>query len=351
MSQPPNLPGLRFIAIPDQYRGHSLLQGTPFFTLPRALLDSVTREVGITRFDSELLVMERALSDAIPDDTPNVGFWRGIPIAYHVFRSCPLPSNNSDLAYPAEAAEKDVVQVRRTFKSLDERLQRTDEVNRGYCGWLMTSRQFLDEHKEILDRWADDISQHGIPVMGPVVRNAKAFPGGATVARGTIRTLLLQFEQFFIRWRLNGMPAPWCPVPFGPNLPVLGLRPVLGHMCHGGTTFYLPDIYPIPSEGEFRNIIEETLRSGKDADHLAEWTEIVRSGNPAKNQISRHARIFKIQHYLRALYRRHRQTLYRRKGALIAAFADFLDVSDATVEQDLRHIARSLDHDWYLLQE
>ena len=125
----------------------------------------------------------------------------------------------------------------------------------------------------------------------------------------------------------------------------------MGHMRHGGTTFYLPDILPIPSRDEFRNILEESLRRRTSAEHLAEWTRIVRSGNPARNQIHRYSRIFEIQHYLRALHRRHSQALHRKKGALIVSLAAFLDVSDATIEQDLRYIARRLGRDWYLPQQ
>ena len=175
----------------------------------------------------------------------------------------------------------------------------------------MTNQQFLDEHGKIIERWTDDIRQQGIPVMEPVVRDASAFPGETTQASGRTRELLNEFEQFFIRWRLNRMPAPMAPVPLGPQFPVRDLRPVLGHMRYGGATFYLPDILPVPSRGEFRNMLEETLRCGKTADHLAEWTRIVRSRNSARNQIYRYARIFEFQYYLRALHRRHPQALHR----------------------------------------
>ena len=48
--------------------------------------------------------------------------------------------------------------------------------------------------------------------------------------------------------------------PMGAYLPVADLRPVLGHMRQGGTTFYIPDICPIPSRDKLRERIEETLR-------------------------------------------------------------------------------------------
>jgi hypothetical protein len=119
-------------------------------------------------------------------------------------------------------------------------------------------------------------------------------------------------------------------------------------MRHGGTTFYLPDILPIPSRDEFRNILEEALRRRTTADHLAEWIRIVSSGNPARNQIHRYSRIFEIQHYMRAIYARHSQAMYRKQSSLDVALASFLGVNEATIKNDLRHIGRRLGRDWYL---
>ena len=156
------------------------------------------------------------------------------------------------------------------------------------------------------------------------------------------------FEEFFIRWRLEGMPAPFVPQPMGVHLPVVDLRPVLGHMRQGGTTFYIPDICPIPSRDKLREILEEALRDRNAPDYLAEWFEIVHSDNVAKNQIPRYARIFEVQHYLRALYARHAVALERKKSAIVLAISEDLKVSDDSIERDLSFIADRLGSEWYL---
>lgn len=211
----------------------------------------------------------------------------------------------------------------------------------------MTNRAFREEHHQIFQDWADEVARHGIPNMGPVVRDAQAIPAVQLAEEKTGR-FLQDFEQFFIRWRLEGMPAPLVPQPMGVHLPVTDLRPVLGHMRQGGTTFYIPDICPVPSRDELRKILEEALRQPNAPDYLAEWFEIVHSDNVAKNQILRFARIFELQHYLRALYARHGATLKRKKSALVLALSEYLGVSDDTIERDLKFIADRLGPDWHL---
>ncbi len=348
MCQRPVLPGLISTAIPDQYRGHPLLQGMPFFTLPNALLDAVVQNVGRQRFDTDLLDMERAFSNALGESTSNVGYWRDAPVESSLLRPMAMQFSDRQIAVFAAANGLTVAAVQCSLAVGDDRLQWTVIARRGYCGWLMTNRQFLDEHAAIFGNWADEVRRRGIPAMGPVVRDVSSFPGNVMRATASTRDFIQEFEQFFIRWRLEALTAPWLPAPLALKLPVVDLSPLVGHMRHGGTTFYLPDILPIPSRDEFRNILEESLRRRRSADHLAEWTRIVRSGNPARNQIHRYSRIFEIQHYMRAIYGRHSQAMYRKQSSLVMALASFLDVNEATIKNDLQHIGRRLGSDWYL---
>ena len=190
-------------------------------------------------------------------------------------------------------------------------------------------------------------SKTAFPAWDRCVRDAQAVPD-AQLAQGRLEQYVRAFEEFFIRWRLEGMPAPFVPQPMGPYLPVVDLRPVLGHMRQGGTTFYIPDICTVPSRDKLRELLEEALRDRSGPDHLAEWFGIVQSDNAAKNQIPRYARIFEVQHYLRALYARHPAALERKKSALIVAISGYLGVSDDTIERDLSFIADRLGPDRYL---
>lgn len=341
-------PGLRTVAVPDLYRKHPLLQGAPYYTIPKLLLDFVVKEVRSTQFDSELLGMERILSEVAGDHTQFVGFWRGSPICYSDLRQLPLRIDDDQLADLAKVTGKHPVHIRRTMQLADSRLRWTNTVRRGFSGWLMTNREFLIEQKTLLDAWTSDIRRHGIPVMGAVVRDVSEIPGGPVMEEGPLQSFVQAFEKFLVRWRLAALPAPLAPVPLGMHLPVTNLPLVLGHMGHAGTTFYLPDIFPVPSRDELRVIIEECLRYGGAPEHLAGWGKLVQSTNSARNRLYRYARIFELQHYVRTLYGRHSEALSRKQSSLILALASFLKVNDATIKSDLRYIARKLGRDWYL---
>lgn len=344
---PSRIPGVRYVGVPPEFREHPLLSRGPYFTLPAPLLVSVVREVGKDRFDAELLDMEHVLSNVCGDHRSRVGFWGGQPIDFPLLRPGMDLTSDFLVRGTAKLLGKSPQEARALLALGEQRLNWTHEVRRGYCGWLMTNGAFVEEHWRIFESWRDEVTQHGIPRMGPVVRDASAVPG-AQLAEGRTESFLRQFEEFFIRWRLEGMPAPFVPNPMGPSLPVIDLRPVLGHMRRGGTTFHIPDTFPVPSRDELRSMLEDALRERTAPDHLAEWFEIVHSENVTKNQIPRYARIFEVQHYLRVLHARHATALRRKKSVLMTALANFLRVSEDTVERDLAGIAGRLGPDWYL---
>ena len=343
---PSQLPGTECITVPEQYRDHPLLSTAPYFTLPNKLLTRVVAEVGEDRFDPDVLKMDYELSDVLEDHSSYIGFWGGRPIGFLLLRAQSDLASESLVRGMAQWG-KSAEEARAILALGGQRLDWTADVRRAYCGWLMTNPAFLAEHWQVFETWANQVALHGVPQMGPVVRDAQAVPD-AQLAKGKMQQSIRAFEEFFIRWRLEGMPAPFVPQPMGMHLPVMDLRPVLGHMRQGGTVFYIPDICPIPSRDKIREILEEALRDRSGPDHLLEWFEIVHSDNVAKNQIPHYARIFEVQHYMRVLYTRHAVALERKKSALMLAFSAYLGVSDDTVERDAGLIADRLGRDWHL---
>jgi len=334
------------VDVPRQYRGHPLLNAGPYFTIPKTLLEAVVAEIGEERFDDGLLEMEYALSQICQDHRFQIGFWGGQSIRFQLLRPNYELSGGS-LAKGLSRFGKSEEEARAILTLAGQRLDWTADVRRGYCGWLMTNDVFLREHRAIFGSWKEETSQNGIPVMGPVVSDAQEF-SGVQDDKGDKAEFVRQFEDFFARWRLEGMPAPFVPQPMGPHLPVADLRRVLGHMHSGGTTFFFPDICSVPSRDNLREILEQTLRDVSAPDYLKEWFDIVHSGNVAKNQILRYARIFELQHYMRVLHARHANGLRRKKTALKTVFAEFLDVSDDSIERDLSRIESRLGPDWHL---
>jgi hypothetical protein len=189
------------------------------------------------------------------------------------------------------------------------RTERFATTARGYAGWLLTNRAFLAEHDGILQAWQADIDKFHIPVMGLVVTDVSLVPGASSQLDTPMAKFARAFELFFIRWRLEGLPAPFLPSPLRPQMPVAILAAVLGHMRDGGRTFYMPDTFPVPTRDELRDLMEDALRGPSTPEHLAEWIANVRASNSAKNAVQRYARLFELQHYIRVLYQRHAKAL------------------------------------------
>jgi hypothetical protein len=339
--------GLGRLVISERYRNHPLLHGGPYFTLPTELLGLVVNAVGEERFDTELLEMEYALSQMCDDHSRLIGFWGGQPINYPLLKSSAGVQCDFLIEELVNRYGKTAHEARAILALADNRLEWINCSRRGYCGWLLTHPVFREEQLQIFRRWAGLVARWGIPHMGPVVRHAKAVHA-AKRAKAEHQQFIREFEQFFIRWRLDDIPAPSAPLPLAPHLPVNAPRPLLGHMHFCGTTFYFPDILPLPKLDMIRELLEEALRDTNVPDHLAEWFEIVHSDNVAKNAIGHYARVFELQHFVRALYARHATALRQKKTVLMVALGEYLGVSGDSVERDLSFIADRLGRDWYL---
>jgi hypothetical protein len=336
-------PWKRSHTVPAEYANHPLVNRRLFFTLPKDLLECLTGAIGPDRFGAEVWNMELAMTQACGDDD-GVGFWAGNRIQFPLLRYQSLeidPSIAKSLGWTNQQLEA-VNTVGRT------RSEHFANTARGYAGWLLTNPAFLTEHDSIIQAWQADIDKFHIPIMGNVVNDASLVVGARSQLETPMARFARAFEAFFVRWRLEGLPAPYLPSPLRPQMPVAVLRSVLGHMREGGQTFYMPDTFPVPTRDELRDLMEDALRAPGTPEHMAEWVAFVRAGNSAKSTIQRYARLFELQHYIRVVYQRHAEALHRQKSWVIQAFASFLDVSDDTIEKDLAFVADRLGDDWFL---
>jgi hypothetical protein len=312
-----------------------------FFTLPSQLLSTLEKYLGTDRFDAALWQKENRLA-AICTVGDIVGFWRCQFISYDLLRPKELRITSDDVAgYGWTADQIEAVNVLGA-----SRVERFENVSRSYAGWLLTNATFLAEHRDLLNKWQNEVAEYGIPKMGPVVRNGCQVPMAVVVEVGRLADCIQEFENFFVRWRLQGMPAPFLPYPLQPQLPVPVLEYVLGHMRHGGQTFYLPDTFPVPSRDELREIMEDALRGSEAPEHLADWMQIVRASNPSRNALGRFARLLAVQHYWRAIFERHGGQLRRARGLVGEALAEFLGTSPETIRDDLSFISERLGYEW-----
>lgn len=331
------------LSVPTKYSEHPLVQRELFFTLPGALLECLTTEIGRDRFDAQAWEMEFAMTQAC-GDKDGVGFWAGKRMQFPLLQYSSLeidPALGASLRWTAEQIEI----VNTTGRARADRFANTA---RGYAGWLLTNRDFLAEQHSVLAEWKVEVAEFHIPRTGAVVTDHSLVAGASSPRDSRLCKFARAFEEFFVHWRLEGLPAPFLPSPLRPQMPVAILASVLGHMRDGGQTFYMPDTFPVPTRDELRDLMEDALRGPGTPDHLAEWIANVQAGNSAKNAVSRYARVFELQHYVRVLYQRHKEALHRRKSSVNQAFAAFFQFSVDTIERDLAFVADRLGEDWWM---
>ena len=297
-----------------------------YFGIPGALLELVVSELGEDRLRGEDLDRDRQLA-AINVD---VGCWRGAVIQYP-YLAPRAPVNLGESA--ASILQKTPVEIRRLQHELEARCAAIEGPMRGYLGWLLTQRAFLDEHDQLVSEFRVQLRSHGFPQ--PVWTSLRGL-------EATDATWVQRFREFYARWRLQSLRAPYLPLPEGPRIPDSLARV----RVEGQVRTMVPDIFPTLGRGLIDDSLEDALRGGRLPEHLAGWMRIVRRQNQAKNVFEKWERIFRLQHYWKVLHQRYSQALRRKKTALIAAFAEFFDVSSDSIKNDLNAIARNLGAGW-----
>jgi hypothetical protein len=316
------------------------------FTIPLTILNGLVAKIPKDEFDSGALRDEYCLAESCAGATNHIGYWRGQPIfCTWLHRQAPIKVTEEDvemLRWGGTAAKWN-----KSLSRLNPLSLWVNDCLRGYCGWLMTNPTFREEHDALFETWQARVSEYGIP-NSPIVK-----PGPGKLPNGykecdddELKAFYDAFEDFFRRWRLNRLIAPEVPEPIGPHLAPLSEFEALRRIHMGGALFHLPDIFPIPSRDELRNVLDDG-RAGDTPEHLVEWATIIRSGNKGKKELYAFGRLFELQHLWRALHQRHGKALCGAGTVLRSVLARPLGVSPETLRRDLVEIKKRLGPDWY----
>lgn len=191
------------VEIPPPWRDQSAVAEGVYFTIPPGLLDMVAESVGRDRFVAEELRRERALGQAADMEHGNVGFDRGRPIAYQFLAPPPPTAFHSDLL--AQAAKEWGMTVGALTNSIQMSAERSATLHnplRGYVGWLLTSREFLDEHDQLIDHHWTRIRADGMP------QPLWGIAGGEELRLVNEDDWVIAYRTFCERWRLQSLAAP-----------------------------------------------------------------------------------------------------------------------------------------------
>lgn len=291
----------------------------------------------------EQIYSESSQSAVADDHTQRVGTWNGKAILYGLLRRSELRRLNINEALIQELGwEGTPAQIRRKLAIGDERSKRMHEIAKGFAGWLMATPAFLTEHEELLDRYREETSEHGLPSIAMV--SNQSLDGNAPGS--PLSEFVADLHRFLLRWRLSALAAPNLPVPLQPMVPA---APILmqGPLSQVGRVFYFPDTFPIPSRDLLREVLDDALRADPQ-EHLREWTALIARDNAAKKTINRFGRLFELQHYCRVLHEQHCAALTRNVGRLKAAFAQYFEVTPETIHADFGFLRRRLCDRWLL---
>ncbi|MDB5348490.1 MAG: hypothetical protein JWP89_6867 [Schlesneria sp.] len=318
--------------VPLSWNHAAVLDGGTCYIVPPRLMTLVIERVGSGRFSTLALEREAELGQAAGSKWGNVAIHKGRYVQhYDLDYSNPLDTEaTQDFGNRAQA--------RLLARTSNARLQTVDVVRRGYLGWLLTRRAFLDEHDLLLTRHRTPIQQHGFP------QPLRSSSDGLDISVAETAEWVADCHRFYSRWRLQSLAHPYLPYPLPFEIPTV--QPAAAEDDSGILKASIPDIYTTPGRGPFHEMIEDAIRGTTAPENLHEWLAIVRSGNLGKKVIPMYERWFRLQHYWRLLHRRFPEPLRRKKTRLIEAFATFLNVNTDTIKLDLRKIEDLLGHEW-----
>ncbi len=323
-------------SLPHQWRNHLFVQDRFYFTFPRTLLEKIISAVGKKRFRREDLERERQLSSIIGDHCLTVGYWKECPVVYsYLMPRRPIKLDQTAckvLGVPAFRGASMASEAEKQRKHVDDPI-------RGYLGWLLTHKAFLEEHDELINQYQPQILEHGFPAP------LNWRPQSDTYEVGEANKFTSDFKAFYSHWRLQTLAAPYLPLPLTPQLPDVWTTRA-ANIPEGGCSFFLPDISPVTGQGSINDGINGALRGTSPPKHLEEWINIVRKENASKNQIRAFGRRFRLQHFWIVLHERYPKETTRSKGQLIRVFADFLGVEETTIKRDLDLLALNIGPDW-----
>ena len=325
------------LTIPARWRDDPLVQNRIYFTIPEKLFQLVVKAVGEDRFSEEGREREFELGRAIGNHAMNVGYWNGEIIPYTYL--APRRPLEFDVAWVAKSWGKGKAEVKMLLDDLDQSLETAESPIRGYVGWLLMQRAFVDEHDRLVCRYQQELHRHGFP------KPALFGTENAALERTTEKEWVAEFRKFYLRWRLQTLAAPGLPMPHAVQIPDM-LTSVRTKSPEGVMTFSIPDIAPTFGQGIMPDIVEDALRGRPVLEHLSGWMSIVEKDNPGKKEIYTFERRFRVQHFWRVLKQRHAEALHRKKRTLRVAFAQFFKAGEDTIRRDLRYCAAQLGTNW-----
>lgn len=197
-----------------------------------------------------------------------------------------------------------------------------------YCGWLLTRRQFVDEHDALLANLCTALRTDERLAAPPGPLDA--------LATGKIESsnpLTKAYRALCDKWRLDRLIGPYLAVPAAPSQITLEAPASVQKQLSPGRFLHIPDIYgAVPVE----QLMEASITSSVMSEHLKPWHQVLTAGNHNKGkQVQYYMNLLRIRRAWNLLQQRHAEALRSKLGVLRAVLATYFRVGASTLRSYL----------------
>jgi hypothetical protein len=329
------------------------------YSLPLLLLRALEEEQVHSNLDANDWLREKHFSKEC-EEAGCVGEWNGQAIRYALLRPPPtvnvlfdaIPQEwRKDLAWERSGWAEIAKQRDYVSEKIDKQAREVWLQRAAYAGWLVTNKEFIDEHDAFFARHAAPLRTYGLPILDGTSAATSALRAREP-ARGKVAKFVTAYTQFLSRWGLSRMAAPYLAEPFAPEQTLRPGEPAPPSIKRrAGSTKVLDLNYLKLLSPQQR---EKWLRLHTDSpDHLRGWSKIVDTASSRRVQLERYARLLQLRHYWFVINQCFGIHLAGKKHKMTSAFARFLfpkaarDQKFETTKKDLQWIRQSLcDREW-----
>ena len=274
--------------IAGRFARHPLISNRYFFGLPPKLLDAAIQGVGRSKFGSDELDLEHDVSRICEDFSNTVGVYRGHGLTYSDLAYDPSIQMTWEQAQECRLQFRNEEEFDRWKIGMQACLLAQAKNRRAYLGWLLTNKQFIQEHDQIILHWEELLRVTGFVGIGSGV-SERYFSSSVmdSISEERLEQCHANFSQFFGRWRINGLAAPYLPKVLSISASVTPPIPRLHNADANSVFLTIPDIMPVPSRDTLRSIIDDVLATKSDRSQLEDWLPLVSIRSRSSRELER----------------------------------------------------------------
>lgn len=257
-------------------------------------------------------------------------FWYPLLREYFPSSSIAASQSQGELSKIQQILQEEIVEnmkhygcsdqtIDKHFKEQEKYKLQSQERQKGYAGWLVTSPTFQVLKAEFIEKWRNQIKKRGeFPNISKMLKDAPA-------RTKKQRLFYESYTQFYYDWSLETLTTPHLPLPMYSN-PVGKSQYGDEVFAESGVALFIPWYLLADQDLKLHDIAKHHLLYGHKK-HLQDW---LGKGSQGRNKqgwgYSRFSIMLKMFVFLECgLYPRYKKRLNRKVGKIDEAFTEFLE--------------------------